>query len=281
MSHNISDFRIVADSAANLNEYTKVSFCSAPMKIITAEKEYVDDITLDTAAMVEDLRNYTGRSSTSCPNPDEWLRAFGESKYVFAVTITSNLSGSYNAALTAKGIYESEHPERKVFLVDTLSAGPEEGLIVEKLGDLIASGLSYEEVCQEITAYLSRSGLLFMLESLKNMANNGRVSHAVAKITGFLGIRIVGRVSDHGTLEPIHNLRGEHKAMATIYNEMRAAGYRGGKVRVVHCRNQKAAETFIGLLKAEFPGCDVTLGKTTALCSFYAEIGGVMVGFEG
>ena len=279
MSHDISDFRIVADSAANLNEYTKVSFCSAPMKIITAEKEYVDDITLDTAAMVEDLRNYTGRSSTSCPNPDEWLRAFGESKYVFAVTITSNLSGSYNAALTAKGIYESEHPERKVFLVDTLSAGPEEGLIVEKLGELIASGLSYEEICQEITAYLSRSGLLFMLESLKNMANNGRVSHTVAKITGFLGIRIVGRASDHGTLEPTDKCRNQAKSLDTIVKRLQERGFVDGKIKIDHCLNEEGAKALKEKILAHFPDAKVAIQQTRGICSFYAERGGLMVGY--
>ena len=279
MSHNISNFRIVADSAANLTEYSKVSFRSAPMKIITSEKEYTDDAALDVAAMVEDLRNYTGRSSTSCPNPDEWLSAFGDSKYIFAVTITSNLSGSYNAALTAKGIYESDHPERKVFLVDSLSAGPEQSIIVEKLGELIASGLSYEEICQQITAYLSRSGLYFMLESLKNMANNGRVSQGVAKITGFLGIRIVGRASDHGTLEPTDKCRNQAKSLETIVRRLQERGFMNGRIHIAHCFNEEGAQALKEKLLAHFPAASVIIQKTRGICSFYAERGGLMVGY--
>lgn len=279
MSHDFSDFRIVADSAANITDYTQVGFRAAPMKIITDEKEFVDDASLDTAAMVEYLRNYSGRSSTSCPNPSEWLQAFGDSKYVFAVTITSSLSGSYNAALTAKGIYEGDHPERKVFIVDTLSAGPEEGLIVEKLGDLIASGLSFDEICAEITAYQKRSGLLFMLESLKNMANNGRVSPAVAKITGFLGIRIVGKASDHGTLEPTDKCRNQAKSLDTIVRRLQERGFLNGKVKIDHCLNLEGAKALKEKILAHFPAAKVAIQETRGICSFYAERGGLMVGY--
>ncbi len=279
MNTNISDYRIVADSSANVTSLSQVSFCAAPMKIITSENEYTDDAQLDTAAMVEELRHYVGRSSTSCPNPDEWLKAFGDAKYVFAVTITSNLSGSYNAALTAKDIYESEHPERKVFLIDTLSAGPEEALIVEKLEELIVGGMEFEEICQYITAYLKRTGLYFMLESLKNMANNGRVSHAVAKITGLLGIRIVGRASDHGTLEPTDKCRNQARSLDTIIKHLQEHGFLNGKIHIAHCLNEEGALALKEKVLAHFPAAKVFIQKTMGICSFYAEKGGLMVGY--
>ncbi len=279
MNTNINDFRIVADSAANVTGLSQVSFYAAPMKIITAEQEFVDNSELDISTMVETLRHYSGRSSTSCPNPDEWLNAFGDSKYVFAVTITSGLSGSYNAALSAKTIYESDHPERKVFLIDSLSAGPEEALIVEKLEALIASGMEYEEVCKEITAYQQRSGLYFMLESLKNMANNGRVSNAVAKITGLLGIRIVGRASSQGTLEVTDKCRNQARSLDTIVRHIQERGFLNGKVHIAHCFNEDAAQALKEKLLQLFPAACIKVYETLGLCSFYAEKGGLMVGY--
>lgn len=279
MNTHISDYRIVADSAANVTELSGVSFRCAPMKIITDEKEYIDNSELNTAAMVEELRGYCGPSSTSCPNPDEWLNAFGNRKYVFAVAITSALSGSYNAALTAKGIYEAEYPDRKVFLVDSLSAGPEEALIVEKLEALIESGMEFEDICREITAFQKRSGLYFMLESLKNMANSGRLNHALAKITGLLGIRIVGRASDHGTLEPTDKCRNLARSLDTIVRRLQEQGFRSGKVQIAHCFNEEGAQALKEKLLAHFPSASVFIQKTRGICSFYAEKGGLMVGY--
>lgn len=156
MPNNFSQFRIVADSAADLFTLAKVPFCAAPLKVVTAEKEYLDVPGLDIAGMVEELKVYNGKSGSSCPNTDEWLNAFGDAEYVFGVTLTSGLSGSYNAAQIAKQVYEEEHPDRHVFLVDSLSAGPGETILVEKLEELIVSGLSYGDICQEIKEYQKR-----------------------------------------------------------------------------------------------------------------------------
>lgn len=216
--------KIVADSSANLLKLDQTPFACAPLKIITAEREFVDDGTLDVAEMINFFDSYKGRSQTSCPNPGDWLAAFGDADDLFCVTITSGLSGSYNAALAAKEMYEGENPKRRVCVIDSLSAGPELALIVDKLRELIALGLSYEEICTKIQAYTQRTGLLFMLASLKNFAANGRVSPAVAKITGILGIRIVGKASDQGTLEPMDKCRGESKSLEKILLHLQELG---------------------------------------------------------
>ncbi len=277
---DIQTVRIVADSSADLLQLKTVPFYAAPMKVITAEKEYIDNENLDIATMVEELRQYKGRSSSSCPNPEEWLRAFGDAQYVFAVTITSGLSGSYNAALSAKGIYESDHPGRQVFLVDSLSAGPGLTILVEKLEQLVLQGLDFEAVCQQITAYQKRTGLLFMLESLKNFANNGRVSPAVAKITGILGIRIVGKASPEGTLEPTDKCRSQAKSIQAILDHLMAFGFQGGRVCIAHCYNAPGAQALKDQLLAQYPSARVTIHPTRGLCSFYAEKGGLLVGYD-
>lgn len=274
-------YKIAMDSSSNILDMAGVDFASVPLKIVTDGREFTDDEALDLDGMLDYLSAYKGRSGTSCPNVGEWLDAFGDAEGVFALAITGTLSGCYNACVQAKAVYEETHPGRKVCCLDSLSTGPEMAIIAEKLEELIGAGKDFDTIETEIREYMKTTHLMFTLESLNNMARNGRVSPLVAKACGLLGIRVLGQASAEGTLQPLHKCRGEAKALRMMVEEMKAKGYRGGKVRVVHCRNQKAAETFIGLLKAEFPGCDVTLGKTTALCSFYAEIGGVMVGFEG
>ena len=194
-------FKIVADSSADTFAFDKTPFSSAALKIITSEKEFTDNQALNLKEMVDYLSNYKGKSSTSCPNCEDWLDAFGDAENVFCVTITSNLSGSYNAAMLAKDTYETEHPDRKVYVIDSLSAGPELRLIVEKLAELINEYGDFEKVRETICEYTKSTGLLFMLQSMKNLANNGRVSHIAAKMAGILGIRALGKASDIGTLE--------------------------------------------------------------------------------
>lgn len=274
------DYKIVADSSADLINLKEVPFCSAPLKIITDQKEYVDNNNLDVVGMIDDLKSYSGKSSTSCPSVSDWLNTFGNTKYIFCVTITSNLSGSYNSAVIAKNEYESVNPGCKVFVIDSLSAGPELKLIVEKLEELILLGKEYEQICKDITEYQKHTKLLFMLESLTNLANNGRVGKTTAKIAGILGIRLVGKASDQGTLESLDKARGEKKGLNSILQNLKDLGYKGGKIRISHCLNQPLAELLSTVLKSEFGATDIEIYPAAALCSFYAEKGGMLIGFE-
>lgn len=274
-------YKIVADTTANLFTLQDIPFAYAPLKIITSEKEYTDTPDLDVGGMVDDLLTVKGKTGTSCPNVHEWLEAFGDAENVFAVTITSNLSGSYASAMQAKKDYISAHPDRKVCIVDSLSTGPEMAMLIEKLREDILAGLTFEEIEKNIFEYHKKTHLSFSLQSLVNLARNGRVSPAVAKVAGVLGIRVVGKASDVGTLEPLHKCRGEKRALETIFSDMKAMGFTGGKVRMSHCFNPESAQQLKDMILAEYPDTDLEIVACTALCSYYAEKGGLLVGFEG
>ncbi len=272
--------KIVTDSASNMAELDGVAFESVPLKIITDRKEYVDDTDLNVEMMVDDLSSYKGRSGTACPGVGEWLEAFEDCDMVFCVTIISRLSGSYNAAMTAKQQYEEENPGKHVFVLDSYSAGPEMKLHLEKLKELVLEGKDFETISKEIVEYKEKkTSLVFSLESLRNLANNGRVSQAVALIASIIGMRVVGDVSEEG-LHPTNKCRGEKKAIASLFENMKRLGYKGAKVLVDHCYNEKAANALKELIMREFPAAKVIIDKTRGLCSYYAEKGGLMIGFE-
>ncbi len=272
--------KIVADSSCDMFSLDHTDYACAPLKIITKDREFVDVQTLDVAEMVDYLDRYKGKSKSSCPNTSDWVTAFGDADDIFCVTITSGLSGSYNSACAAKKIYETENEGKRVFVIDSLSAGPELSLIIEKLVEYIDSGIAYEQICDNIKSYQEKTGLLFMLKSLKTFANNGRVSPLVAKLVGIAGICIVGKASTEGTLEPMHKCRGERRSLETIVSELGAQGFRSGKVSIGHCLNESAALQLKQMLLATFADASVEIHELKGLCSFYAEKGGVLVGFE-
>ena len=273
------NYKIVSDSSSNVLAFSGVDFKSVPLKIITAKHEYVDNAELDVEKMVKEVKETKGKSGTSCPNIGDWLSAFEGGDVVFAITITSRLSGSYASAEQAAKIFMDAHPGSKVFVVDSLSTGPEMKLLVEHISDLMNQEKSFEEIRDSVTEYKNHTNLLFSLESLTNLARNGRVNPAVAKIAGVLGIRVLGAATE-GVLDPLHKIRGEAKTIDMMFAEMKKRGFSGGKVRIDHCFNLEAAKSLAKKILAEFPGCDVKIGENHALCSFYAEKGGILTGFE-
>ena len=273
-------YMIVSDSSSNVLSMGTPLYTTVPLKIV-AEKEYVDDASLDLAGMMEDLRNHKGKSGSSCPNVGEWLEAFGDAQEVFCITISKNLSGSYAAAKQAADTYMEEHPGRKVFIFDSLAVGPEMAMITDKIRECEAAGDDFETVVAKVLDYHNHVHTLFCLESMLNLARNGRVSMAVAKIAGMLGIRVAG-IALGGQVTPIHKPRGAKKATQTLVEMLKERGFRDGNLlRVAHCFAPEAAEAFRSAVLAEFPNTRFLLEHTTALCSFYAEAGGLIIGFEG
>lgn len=272
--------KIVVDSAANLYQMEGIDFACAPIKVVTEEQEYPDDGRLDAVQVAETLRSYKGRSSTSCPNVGDWLAAYQGADQVFAITITGALSGSYNAALLAAQDYQQENPEAKVYVLDSLSAGPELQLLAERLRALFDADTPFEEICVQMEEYKQHTHLLFSLESLNNLARNGRVSPAVAAVARMLGIRVVGTASLSGELEVLVKTRGEHGALERIVLEMKARGFVDGPVRILHCSNPAAATRLKNMITTVFEGAEVQIMPCGVLCSYYAELGGLMIGFE-
>ncbi len=276
----LENVKIVSDSTADVFTLDTIPFASAPLKIMVGDKEYIDDENLNVEHMVDALLKSKEKSGTACPAISDWFEAFGDAKHIFCITITSALSGSYNSACIAKDEFLASHPESKVFVIDSLSAGPELKLIIEKLEELISIGHSFEEICNLIVEYQKHTGLLFMLESLKNLANNGRVNKLVAGAVGILGVRITGKASDKGELELISKTRGEAKTLPAVLDILHSEGYLGKKLRISHCFNEPCAQKLKQLVLEKYPTAQIEIYPARGLCSFYAEKGGLLIGFE-
>lgn len=273
-------YKIVVDSSADIRTLASIDFASAPLKINIGDRIYVDDARLDVMGMVDALRAYKGRTTTACPNTEEYLEAFGDADRVFCITISGNLSGSFNAARLAKEQYEEENPGKKVHVIDSLSAGPELAMIAEKIRDMVIEKLDFEKIVEKITAYHEKLGTMFMLQSVHNLANNGRVNPAIAALVGMLGIRMVGKASNVGTLELTGKCRGDKRAIAEMYKTMKEMGFGGGLVRIHHCANEAGVKLLGEHIAKDFPAAKVIVDKVGGLCSYYAEYGGMIIGFE-
>ena len=272
--------KIVADSSCDMWELSGVDFAVAPITISTDNKHYVDNQELDVHLMSEELAKYKGVSHTACPSVGSWLDCYEGYDEVFVVTLTGAMSGTYNSAMTAKGIYEEENENVKVHVFDSLSTGPEMRLLIEKLKEMIEEDLPFEEIVEKGQGYLNHSRLFFALKSLHNFAMNGRVSKAVASAIGVLNISIFATASEEGTIQQISKCRGEKKVVKSMIEHLENAGYHGGKVRISHADNLKLAHNVRDKILELYPNADIIVYPMGGLCTYYAEIGGLLVGCE-
>lgn len=272
--------KIVADSSCDIWELNGVDFAVAPMTISTDNKHYVDNQELDIRLMSEDLAKYKGVSHTACPSVGSWLDCYEGFDEIFVITLTGAMSGTYNSAMTAKGIYEEENENVKVHVFDSLSTGPEMRLLIEKLKEMIEEDLTFEEIVEKGQDYLNHTRLFFALKSLHNFAMNGRVSKTVASAIGVLNISIFATASEKGTIQQISKCRGEKKVVKSMIEHLEDAGYHGGKVRISHADNLKLAHNVRDKILELYPNADIIVYPMGGLCTYYAEKGGLLVGCE-
>ena len=277
-------WKIIADSGCDYRSLDNLApdteFVSVPLTIQVGETIYRDDAQLNIDQMMEEMYATTTASKSACPSPDDYMKSFEGADNIIVVTITGTLSGSYNSAEIAKKIYLEEHPDANIHVIDSLSAGGEVDLLVRKLNHLVAEGLDFDQVLDAITAYQSKTKLLFVLAKVDNLVKNGRLSKLVGTVVGLLNIRMVGEASKTGTLELLQKARGQKKAIKAAFDELIKAGYTGGHITIAHSNNDKFIEQFSELIREKFAQASIEVLPTSGLCSFYAEEGGLLMGYE-
>ncbi len=273
-------YLIVSDSSSNILKMSGANYKTVPLHIMLGSEDWPDTTDTDLSLFDRALDSFRGKTASSCPSPDEWVNAFEDAENVFCITISSGLSGSFNSAMSAKHIYEEHHPGRKVYVLDSLATGPRMVLMIRFLQEQIAQGADYETAYKKTLEYRDRTGLLFTLQSIQMLANAGRVSPLIAKAIGILDMRLIGQASEAGTIQMVGKNRGYKKSLLGTFKQMLSMNYDGGRVVISHNRNEQAANELAAMIREKFSGAMIDIHRTTVLCSYYAEKGGFIIGFE-
>lgn len=275
-------WRIISDSSCDIfdldHKPDDLYFSTVPFVITVDDRDFVDDDTVDVNELVSAML-VSKKSFTSCPSPAEWIREFGNEGDVFAVTISANLSGSYNSACTAKQMVLEEDPDRKIEILNSRGTGPSLNMIIYKLRDLILQGLTFEEVCQRIHEYMEDHKLIFALSSYHNLVNNGRMPKIAGIVLGHLGLWGVGIASEEGTIKMKKIAKGGKRTLQVIMNDFKERVANKGCIVISHCNNEEFAANLRKAVMSIYPDMEVRIMNTRGLCSYYAEQGGIIVGF--
>lgn len=277
------NFKIAVDSSGDLHSGMDcapgVSFSVVPLTLHAGEQTYVDDAQLDVHAALDAMYASGETISTSCPSPEAWASVFREADCTFAITISSELSGSYRAAVIARDLVMDEFPDKKIAVIDSRSASGQMLLLAEQINKLIAQGLSFEEILHAAEDYNQSLHIYFTLCSFDNLVNGGRMPKLMGTLVKKLGMRIIG-TADQGRIKVIHKCRGERSTLMTLISDMtHSCDLNLRHIVITHCRNAKLALTLQNLILAEAPRARISILPTHGITSYYAEDQGIIVSY--
>lgn len=276
-------WNIIADSSIDLfspeNEADNIRFSTVPFTLTVGKNSFVDDEKLDKGALLREMKECRSASTSACPSTGAWLDEFEKEGNVIAITITSGLSGSYSSACAARELLLEREPEKKIYIIDSLSTGAESILILRKLYELIGSGLDFDAVIEGVESFKKTSRTVFALCCFDNLVKNGRMSKLKGFVANKLGFWGIGIASEIGTIEIKGIARGHRKALSLILEDMQERCGQVHSLIIDHCMNEEFSQLLAEQVSAKWPEAKVSVLATRGLCSYYAEMGGLIIGY--
>ena len=272
----------MSDSSCDLRTASFHSSCvrfeTVPLRIQVGGREFVDDDALSVPALLSAMAVEKAASSSACPSPADFAGAFERGDRTVCFTLSSQLSGTYHAACIAREMVLEEHPEKKIFVLDTLSCSGALAGAAELANKLIGEDQAFDDICFALKKFADSTHILFALASFDNLAKNGRVNRVVGFIAGRLNMRVLGRRTPDGKIDFYFKTRGETRVLAKILEQMDEDKYDGvHPVLISECGNQNAAQLLHHGIEAKWPGAPVKIVPCSGLCSFYAQDQGIII----
>ena len=276
-------FHIVCDSCTDLTEedLKKGSYTLVPLTLLVDGEEIIDDETFDQADFLAKVAASKESVKSACPAPESYMEAYSKADDIYVVTLSAELSGSYNSAVLGKNLYEEENGTKNIHVVNSRGAATTQVLIARKLNEYASQGMPFEEVVDKIEEYTTSLRTYFVLETLEVLRKNGRLSRLSATIAGALNIKPVMIGTRDGVIQKAAQARGMKKALAKMVEHMGSEGRDLTRRQFVisHCNCYERAVYVKELIKKHLHAEDVDIVDTKGVSSLYACDGGIIVSY--
>lgn len=275
-------YKIVIDSCGELLDRWKTDekFESVPLTLTVGNEDIVDDESFNQAEFLEKVAQCPECPKSSCPSPEKYRQAFDcDAEHVYAITLSANLSGSYNSAVLGRNLLLEDKPERKVHVFNSCSASAGETLIAMKIEECEEAGMEFEQIVETVEEYIQSQNIYFVLENLETLRKNGRLSNIKAFVASALKIKPVMNGTPEGTIVQLDQARGINKALVKMvdYVVENAKDSANKVLAITHCNCASRAEIVKEEILKRIEVKDVVVLDTAGVSSMYANDGGIIV----
>lgn len=275
-------YKIVIDSCGELLDEWKMDerFESIPLTLMVGDDSIIDDETFDQKDFLQKVAACPDCPKSACPSPERYMKAYQcDAERVYAVTLSAELSGSYNSAELGKSLYEEEYGDKKIYVFNSRSASIGETLIAMKIQECEEAGLSFEEVVEKVENYISEQNTFFVLENLETLRKNGRLSTVKALVANALKIKPVMGSTPEGTICQLDQARGMNKALIKMVDHIisKTKDSECKTLAISHCNCEARAEVLKEAIQEKMKTARIVVLNTAGVSSMYANDGGVIV----
>lgn len=277
-------YKIIVDSCGELTYKMKEKgiYSSARLSMEVDGDRIVDDETFDQADFLKRVAASPECPKSSCPSPEKYMQLYeGSEERVYAVTLSAELSGSYNSAQLGKDLWMEEHEGegKRIYVFNSRSASVGETLIACKIEECEEKGMAFDEIVSTVEAYIEGQNTYFVLENLDTLRKNGRLTGIKSFVASALNIKPVMGATPQGTICQLGQARGMKRALAKMVDQI-AADAKGAKNKVLgisHCNCPERAREVERMIKDKIQVKSSFIVDTAGISTMYANDGGIIV----
>ncbi len=275
-------YKIIIDSCGELTQTMKEDghFVNVPLTLEVGDTSILDDQDFDQASFLQQVADCPTAPKSACPSPNAYMVEMEcEADHIYVVTLSAQLSGSYNSACLAKDLYEEDDDSKCIHVFDSKSASIGQTLIGLKIAECEKAGMSFEEVIEAVDAYIASQHTFFVLESLETLRKAGRLSNLKAALAGTLNIKPVMGSTDEGSIQQLAQARGMVKAIDKM-SQCLIDVTEDAENRILaisHCNCRERALSLKQKMEKLAHFKEIFIVDTQGVSSMYAGDGGVIM----
>lgn len=275
-------YRIVCDSCTDLplelaaDPYVK----KVPLSIQIGAETIIDDENFHQGVLLQRMRAWQDAPKTACPSPSMYLDQFLDDGDTYVVTLSGQLSGSYNAAMQARAIYSEDGGKGNVHVFNSRSASSGQTLIAMLVRELAGRGLGFAQVVEQVENYISQMKTLFVLENLDNLRKNGRLTKMQALVTGALRVKLLCGATPEGEIQKLGQGLSIKQTLARMVSKMEDdAAHVGRRLVLAQCNCLERAENLRELIQKRCRFGEILIVSTGGISTVYADDGGIVAAY--
>ena len=212
--------KIITDGSCDLSHevLNKFNINVVPLGVSFGEEHYTAGVDIDNKEFYAKMKESKELPKTFCPSPENFCKEYQcEEDKIIVIALSSKLSGTYNSASLARDLYLSEHKEKDIRVIDSMTGSIGAGLLLIKAAKMISEGKDIDEIVEAIENLKEKISLYGTLETLENAIKGGRINPLAGKIIGALNFKAIVQIKD-GVVKPIDKARGESNSIKKVAN---------------------------------------------------------------
>ena len=272
--------KIITDGSCDLSHevLNKFNINVVPLGVSFGEEHYTAGVDIDNKEFYAKMKESKELPKTFCPSPENFCKEYQcEEDKIIVIALSSKLSGTYNSASLARDLYLSEHKEKDIRVIDSMTGSIGAGLLLIKAAKMISEGKDIDEIVEAIENLKEKISFYGTLETLENAIKGGRINPLAGKIIGALNFKAIVQIKD-GVVKPIDKARGESNSIKKVANYITSSieDTKDKILCLMHAKCPEKAHKLLSIIEKTHKFDEVYISEVGPVMGTYTSEGAVL-----